>query len=145
MIDPVPIPAKSPTASLLSDRHRELEDRLDDVRALNQRHSYVTAARCFGQLYRAIEEHVATEEKVWLPRIEARWPERRAVAEHARADHAAIRQQMERVSQALAGWRAREAGEALEELSRILAAHHTHEDEELYPAVLALRLLTPLG
>jgi hemerythrin superfamily protein len=143
MHDHVPIPARSPTASLLSDRRKEIETLLEDVRALTVRHSYVTAAKRFGQLYRALEEHTGIEEQLWLPRIIERWPERTTTLEHARADHVAIRETMHRVGDALSGWNAQDAAGALDELSRLIARHHTHEDEEIYPAVLALRLLGP--
>ena len=143
MHDHVPIPARSPTASLLSDRRQEIDTLLEDVRALTARHSYVTAAKRFGQLYKALEEHTGIEEQLWLPRIIERWPERAATLEHARADHLAIRGTMHRVADALGAWHAREAADALAELSRLIALHHTHEDEEIYPAVLALRLLGP--
>ncbi len=143
MDSPVPIPPRSPTASLLSDRRQEIETLLEDVRALTERHSYVTAAKRFGQLYRAIEEHTGIEEQLWLPKIIERWPERAATLEHARTDHLAIRETMQQVGDALGAWHAVEAAAALRELSRLLELHHTHEDEEIYPAVLALRLLSP--
>ena len=139
----LPLPPISPAALLLADRHRNIEEVLADVEDLARRRSFLTASKRFGELYRAFEQHANAEEVVWLPRIEQRWPERKAEVEVVRAEHLALREQMEQVSRALTAWQPDESVSRLAELRALIEAHHAREEAEIYPAVVALHATMP--
>ena len=134
----LPLPRLSPVG-LLADRHRNIEEVLEDVEELARRRSFTTASKRFGELYRAIDEHVQIEEDFWLPRIETAWPERGERLEAIRADHQDLRRQMASVASAITAAELAEVERAIEALKHLLATHHAREEAEIYPAVVMLQ------
>lgn len=123
---------RSVTGYLQAD-HQRLDAIIPLVERLADAGSFAEARARFGEFACGLDWHINVEEEVVFPFFEAKTGMTRGPTTVMRAEHKDIREHIKRVIAALDAGEAAPMGDALGELTTLLAAHNMKEERMLYP------------
>jgi hypothetical protein len=114
----------------LRESHRHLDAVLADVQALASGHSFVTAAKRFGEFRLQEERHLHTEnELLRILEEELAYPK----FERVREQHARISDLMDELTGLLSAWDLPAFQKSIDELVALLAVHEVDESRSVLP------------
>jgi iron-sulfur cluster repair protein YtfE (RIC family) len=123
---------RSVTEYLQSD-HVRLDAIMAEVERLTRTASFVEARAAFGSFVAGLDWHIDVEEQVVFPAFEELTGTPRGPTTVMRMEHVDIRGHMQRVTAALGTQSVDAVGNALRELTTLLATHNMKEERMLYP------------
>jgi hypothetical protein len=121
--------------TFFDEEHRALDHTLADVEYLAQRRSFQTAGKRFGELRRAVENHLRDEEDVLLPEFRARTGDPGNILPLIRAQHRSVLESLDAVASALSCEDYPAFCEELSQLGDLLRGHEADEERLLHPAL----------
>lgn len=123
---------RSVTEYLQAD-HVRLDAIMEEVERLARTASFVEARASFGSFVAGLDWHIDVEEQVVFPAFEELTGTPRGPTTVMRMEHVDIRERMQRATAALGTQSVDAIGNALRELTTLLATHNMKEERMLYP------------